>query len=106
MTKVVLSHYFNDNVQEARAERLRSALKGEAVAVEFDDETRHMVPVDATIHSVQMGNIEHTVEDIHAGGRVAGGFRGWKWRCSLGDEGRMIARRKGRLSNDYLRSQS
>ena len=65
-TPLTTNHYFNDNLQKARAERLKSALKGQAVAVKFGNEHRDMVKVDAVVSSVQMGNIEHTVEDIHA----------------------------------------
>ncbi|KAI9810026.1 MAG: hypothetical protein M1827_006724 [Pycnora praestabilis] len=65
-TPLTTNHYFNDNLQKARVERLKSALKGQAVAVKFGNEYRDMVKMDAIVSSVQMGNIEHTVEDIHA----------------------------------------
>jgi len=65
-TPLTTNHYFNDNLQKARVERLKTALKGQATAVEFGNEHRLMVNMDAIVHSVQMGNIEHTVEDIHA----------------------------------------
>ena len=65
-TPLTTNHYFNDNLQKARVERLKSALKGQAVAVKFGNEHRDMVKMDAIVSSVQMGNIEHTVEDIHA----------------------------------------
>ena len=65
-TPLTTNHYFNDNLQKARVERLKSALKGQAVAVKSGNEYRDMVEMDAIVSSVQMGNIEHTVEDIHA----------------------------------------
>lgn len=65
-TPLTTNHYFNDNLQKARVERLKSALKGQAVVVKFGNEQRDMVKMDAIVSSVQMGNIEHTVEDIHA----------------------------------------
>lgn len=65
-TPLIINHYFNDNLQKARVERLKTTLKGQAVAVKFGNEHRDMVKVNAIISSVQMGNIEHTVEDIHA----------------------------------------
>ncbi|MCJ1396230.1 hypothetical protein MMC18_009119 [Xylographa bjoerkii] len=60
------NHYFNDGLQKARLERLKSALKGQAVAIQFGNEHRDMVKVDSVVSSVQTGNIEHTVKDIHA----------------------------------------
>ena len=65
-TPLTTNHYFNDNLQKARVERLKSALKGQAVEVKFGNEYRDMVKMDAIVSSVQMGNLEHTVEDIHA----------------------------------------
>ena len=65
-TPLTTNHYFNDNLQKARVERLKSALKGQAVSVDLGNEHRDMIKVDAVISSVQMGNIEHTVKDIHA----------------------------------------
>ena len=45
---------------------MKSALKGQAVAINFGNEDQDMVKMDAIVSSIQMGNIEHTVEDIHA----------------------------------------
>ena len=63
-TPLTTNHYFNDNLQKARAERLKSALKGQVVS--FGKEHSQWVKVDAIVDSVQMGNLQHTVEDIHA----------------------------------------
>ena len=65
-TPLTANHYFNDNLQKARVERLKSALKGQVVKVKLGNEHRDVVKMDAIVSSVQMGNIEHTVEDIHA----------------------------------------
>ncbi len=65
-TLLTTNYYFNDNLQKARVERLKTALKGQATAVEFGNKYRLIVNIDAIVYSVQMGNIEHTVEDIHA----------------------------------------
>jgi len=65
-TPLTTNHYFNENLQKARVERLKSALKGQAIAVKVGDEHQRMVNVDAIVDSVQMGNLQHTVEDIHA----------------------------------------
>lgn len=65
-TPLTTNHYFNDNLQKARVERLKSALKDQAVTVKFSNEHRVMVKMDAIVSSVPMGNLEHTVEDIHA----------------------------------------
>ncbi len=45
-TPLTTNHYFNDNLQKARIERLKSALKGQAVAVKFGNEYRDMVRID------------------------------------------------------------
>lgn len=58
-TPLTTNHYFNDNLQKARVERLKSTLKGQAVAVKFGNEHRDMIKVDAVISSVQMGNRAH-----------------------------------------------
>lgn len=60
------NHYFNENLQKARFEKLKSSLKNDTVPVDFDEGQHDMVSVDAVLRSVQMGNKEHTVEDIHA----------------------------------------
>ncbi len=65
-TLLTTNHYFNDNLQKARVERLQSALEGQASDVKFTSGNRKMVSIDAVISSVPMGNMEHTVEDIHA----------------------------------------
>ena len=65
-TLLTTNHYFNDNLQKARVERQQSALKGQARDVEFRDGDRKMVSIEAVISSAPMGNMEHTVEDIHA----------------------------------------
>lgn len=62
-TPLTTSHYFNDNLQNNRVERLKSSLKDHAIS---DKNGHDMVRVDAILGSVQMGNIEHKVEDIHA----------------------------------------
>lgn len=65
-TPLTTNHYFNDNLQKARVERLRNALSDQTVEVRFNSGTRKVVTMDALLHSVQIGNIENTVEDIHA----------------------------------------
>jgi len=45
-TPLTTSHYFNDNLQKARIERLKSALKGQAVVVKSGNEYRDMVRID------------------------------------------------------------
>ncbi|KAL8918465.1 MAG: hypothetical protein Q9172_005424 [Xanthocarpia lactea] len=65
-TLLTTNHYFNDNLQKARVERLQNALKGQVSDIKFSSGNRKMVSVDAVISSVPMGNIEHMVEDIHA----------------------------------------
>ena len=65
-TPLTTNHYFNDNLQKARVERLKTALKGQAFTVKLASGNRDVVNMDAIVHSVQMGNTEHTVEDIHA----------------------------------------
>jgi Dynamin central region/Dynamin family len=66
-TPLTTNHYFSDNLQKSRTERINSALKAQAIPVKFTgEESRNMVYVDSIAHSVQMGNIEQTVEDIHA----------------------------------------
>lgn len=65
-TPLTTNHYFNDNLQKARVERLSNALSDQTVEVKFSSGTRKVVTMDALVHSVQIGNIENTVEDIHA----------------------------------------
>lgn len=65
-TPLTTNHYFNDNLQKARVERLKSGLMGQAIPVKVGNELQSVVKMDAIVHCVQMGNIQHTVEDIHA----------------------------------------
>ncbi len=65
-TPLTTNHYFNDNLQKARLERLKSGLMGQSTLVKVGNELQSVVKMDAIVHSVQMGNIQHTVEDIHA----------------------------------------
>lgn len=67
-TPLTTNHYFNDNLQTARSERIRSALQSEAVSITPDGVGRpqSMVRVNAAVSSVHMGNTQHTIEDIHA----------------------------------------
>lgn len=65
-TPLTTNHYFNDNLQKARVERLRSALKSRAYMDTPGFGGREVIAVVSAVDSVQMGNIEHMVEDIHA----------------------------------------
>ncbi len=65
-TPLTTNQYFNDNLQKARFERIKSALKYQAVEVHTRRRTKHIVNVDSTSLFIPMGNMDHTVEDIHA----------------------------------------
>ena len=64
-TPLTMNHYFNDNLQRARFERIKCVLRDQAVEIEPGSGV-HMVNVDTISDSIPMGNTEHTVEDIHA----------------------------------------
>jgi len=51
-TPLTTNHYFNDNLQKARVERLKTALKGQAPSVKFGNEHRLIVNIDTIVHSV------------------------------------------------------
>lgn len=65
-TLLTTNHYFNDNLQKARAERLKSSVKNQTISAKIDGMWQDVTKKDSIVQSVQMGNIQHTVEDIHA----------------------------------------
>jgi Dynamin central region/Dynamin family/Dynamin GTPase effector domain len=66
-TPMTSNHYFNSNLQKARLETLKATLKPYATLIQFDDRVeKNMVDLDAISGSIDMDNIEHMVDEIHA----------------------------------------
>lgn len=66
-TLLTLNNNFNKNLQKARMERLVTNVRSHATTV-YDADRGHphsAVHVDKIFRSVPMGNLEHTVGDIH-----------------------------------------
>ncbi len=65
-TPLTLNHYYNDNLQKLRLGRLREAMEKLAVPCQSGDkDVGKFVKLDVIAASVPMGNIEHTILDIH-----------------------------------------
>ncbi|KAI9791397.1 MAG: hypothetical protein M1816_003964 [Peltula sp. TS41687] len=66
-TLVTTNHYFSDNLEKARLERVRLAM--EKHSWETDDEhgkpLGKAVMLDSALQSVPMGNAQYTAQDIH-----------------------------------------
>jgi Dynamin central region/Dynamin family len=56
------NHYFSDNLQKFRMDRVKKALESAAQV----DPTERWVRLERAVTSVPMGNVEHTILDIHA----------------------------------------
>jgi hypothetical protein len=66
-TPMTLNHYFNDNLQKFRSERLQKATKKMAISRHNEyNFTEECVRLEDVVKSVPMGNVEHTTLDIHS----------------------------------------
>jgi hypothetical protein len=65
-TPLTQNHYFSDNLQKFRMDRLQKALEQVAVPSPYDRSSDKYVKLDDIATAVPMGNLEHTILDIHS----------------------------------------
>lgn len=66
-TLLTTNHYFSDNLEKSRLQRLRSAMEKHSFETKNDrrEDLGRVVKLDAAVESIPMGNTQYTAQDIH-----------------------------------------